>query len=137
MDEAASKGLSIPLTVFLTLLVVTFGIIVYTKTKPIQKTSLSQEDTVIQSITANNFSAYDNQNVSGADVVGAINTKASSSVAVVVKTASDMTGIVYRTASYNITDSGNPDYIENTASFKALLGKTANGTVTSITFIQQ
>ncbi len=88
-------------------------------------------------MTANNYSAFDNQSVSGGDVISAINTKATTDLTIIVITNSDTVGITYSSATYNISDTSSIDYIEPNATFHSVIGKTYNGTVTTITFTQQ
>ncbi|OPJ59769.1 hypothetical protein [Clostridium oryzae] len=137
MDETSNKGMYIAFGTILALVVITFAITIFNKNKPLQKTALSTQDTMIQSINSSSFSSYDNQIVTGDLVITAINTKASDDLKVLVKTNSNPAGKVYTSSAYNISDISDSNYIEPTASFKATLGKTSNGTVNLITFVQQ
>lgn len=137
MDETSNKGMYIAFGTILALVVITFAITIFNKTKPLQKTALSTQDTMIESINSSSFSSYDNQVVTGDLVITAINTKAADDLRVIVKTNSNPSGKIYTSSAYNISDISDPDYIEPTASFSAALGKTSNGTVSSITFVQR
>lgn len=137
MEETSNKGMYIAFGTILALVVITFAITIFNKTKPLQASALSTQDTMIQSINSNSFSSYDNQTVTGDLVVTAINTKASDSLRVVVKTNANPAGKTYTSSAYNISDISDLNYVENTSSFQATLGKTSNGTVNSITFVQK
>ncbi|MCH4200139.1 MAG: hypothetical protein LKF87_12300 [Clostridium tyrobutyricum] len=135
MDDATSKGISLPVTIVLIVIICTIGILLFNKTKPMQKQANVGLDTMNQSLVTNNFNEYDSQTVSGASVISAINTKASSQVVihVITKTASKD----YSSASYNVTNVNDSNYIEETANFKSTLNKNENGSVVGITFTQE
>lgn len=135
MDEATSKGISLPITALLIVLVCTFGLILYNKTKPMQKTADNNLNVINQSMTSTSFGLYDNTVVSGSSVISAINTKASSEVVIHVKT--NKSSVDYTSASYNVTDINDTDYIEETANFRATLDKNENGSTVGINFEQQ
>lgn len=135
MDGATEKGVSIPTSLVLIVLICTFAVMIYNKTKPMQKTVDTGINTISQSLTSNSFGIYDDTIVSGSSVIGAINTKANSQITVHVTTNASSKD--YTTASYNITDVNDTDYIEESANFKATLNKNENGSIIGITFEQQ
>lgn len=129
------KIIEIAVGVLLTLLVLTWILGMYFKVGPLQNLSSKQTETTVQALTTSTYSEYNNHDVMGADVISAIDTKASKDVAVKVETT-DGAVITYNAASYNLTDSTDTGYIEPTASFHSTLGYTTNGTVDLITFVQ-
>jgi hypothetical protein len=134
MDDTASKGISLPVTIVLIVIICTIGILLFNKTKPMQKQANIGLDTMNQSLSTKNFNQYDNQTVSGASVISAINTKASSQVIIHVKTNSGSKD--YSSASYNVKDVSDPNYIAENGKFKSTLNKNQNRSVVGITFVQ-
>jgi hypothetical protein len=122
-------------TIVLIVIICTIGILLFNKTKPMQKQANVGLDTMNQSLITNNFNEYDNQTVSGSSVISAINTKASSQVVIHVKTKESSRD--YSSASYNNVNVNDLDYIEESANFTATLNKNTNGSVNGITFVQQ
>lgn len=134
MDDSVNKGIFIPIALVLTLLAATFCIRLYNKTNLLHKQANVGLDTMNQSLGTKNFNQYDNQTVSGASVISAINTKASSQVIIHVKTNAGSKD--YSSASYNIKDVSDPNYIEENGKFKSTLNKNQNRSVVGITFVQ-
>ncbi|ARC83096.1 hypothetical protein U732_49 [Clostridium argentinense CDC 2741] len=137
MDSPVVKKIFLALAVLLTLIVAKYALNMHNKTQPLERSSETALNTINQSLTTNEFSSYDNQYVSGAEVISVINTKATNDLVVRVSTKATSTYTEYTSPSYNITDIKNGKYIEPTASFLAIIGRTDNGTINSITFTQK
>lgn len=137
MGENARKALYMAVGVFFALIIITMGIVYYNKTEPVMNTSSSKIDTISAQLDSIDYKTYNGTSVSGSEVISAINTKASSNVAVKVKTKANSSGKTYNSGSYNIKDINDNDYIEVTAMFDSEVERTDNGTVTGIVFEQQ
>jgi hypothetical protein len=137
MGENARKALYMAVGVFFALIIITTGISYYNKTEPVMSTSSSKIDTISSQLDAIDYKTYNGTQVSGSEVISAINTKASSNIAIKVKTKANSSGKTYNSGSYNIKDINNHDYIESTAMFNSEIEKTDNGTVTGINFDQE
>lgn len=137
MGENARKALYMAVGVFFALIIITMGIVYYNKTEPVMNTSSSKIDTISAQLDSIDYKTYNGTSVSGSEVISAINTKASSNVAVIVKTKANSSGKTYNSGSYNIKDINDNDYIEATAMFDSEVERTDNGTVTGIVFEQQ
>lgn len=136
MGENARKALYTAVGVFFALVIISIGISYYEKTQPVMENSSNKIDSITAQLDSVEYKLFDGRNVSGSDVISAVNTKASSNITVKVKTSANPSGKSYNSGSYNIKDIHHKDYIEATATFEAQLEKTDNGTVTGITFEQ-
>ena len=136
MGENARKALYTAVGVFFALVIISIGITYYQKTQPVMENSSNKIDSITAQLDSVEYKLFDGRNVSGSDVISAVNTKASSNITVKVKTSANPSGKSYNSGSYNIKDIHHRDYIEATATFEAQLEKTDNGTVTGITFEQ-
>ncbi|WP_321835681.1 hypothetical protein [Clostridium butyricum] len=136
MGENARKALYTAVGVFFALVIISIGITYYQKTQPVMENSSNKIDSITAQLDSVEYKLFDGRNVSGSDVISAVNTKASSNITVKVKTSANPSGKSYNSGSYNIKDIHHKDYIEATATFEAQLEKTDNGTVTGITFEQ-
>lgn len=134
MDETTPKGLYLVAGILLSILIITFGIITYNKTRPMQKQADNNLNTVNQALATEKYSIYDERIVPGSIVVSAINTKASPSLVIHVTTNSSSKN--YTSASYNVSDVSDPNYIEENGGFRATLNKNSNTSVVGITFVQ-
>lgn len=132
MDGIVKRALFLSVVVFFSLFLISKGISFYTKTEPILNTSSSKLDTVSAQLDSIDFKSFNGTTISGSEVISAINTKASSNITVTVKTSSNPSGKAYNSASYNIKDIYDNNYIEATAQFLCELEETDNGTVTGI-----
>ena len=133
-----NKVIEYALEVIVILLVATWALGMFFKVGPLQKQASSNTDTIVQSMTTASFSSYDIKDVTGSDVVTAINTRASKDITVKVTTKSAPTvPVLYTFANYNIATSSDPAYIEPSGLFKSTITKTTNGTVSAINFIQE
>ena len=119
MGENARKALYMAVGVFFALIIITTGISYYNKTEPVMSTSSSKIDTISSQLDAIDYKTYNGTQVSGSEVISAINTKASSNVAIKVKTKANSSGKTYNSGSYNIKEINNHDYIESTAMFNS------------------
>lgn len=137
MGENARKALYMAVGVFFALIIITIGITYYNKTEPVMNTSNSKIDSISAQLDAIDYKSYNGTKVSGSEVISAVNTKASSNVTVTVKTSKNSSGKSYNSASYNIKDIHDANYIEATALFNSEIEKTDNGTITGIIFEQQ
>lgn len=135
MEKSTSTVIYLVVGVLLTLIVVSAGIIIFNKAQPTLKKANEKQSIINSQIDTLDYTTYDEADVSGSEVISAINTKAADNISVVVKTL-DNTTKTYTSASYKataVTDSG---YVEPTGIFKSKLNKTSNGTITGITFTQ-
>lgn len=123
--------------IILTIGVITSGVYLYNKSKPSLEKAGTQLDTITIQMENSSYTAYDGKIVSGSEVISVINTKASDSVEIKVITKSNSNGVSYDSASYNISDIADTNYIEPTGTFVGSVGTTTNGTINSITFKQQ
>lgn len=137
MDSPVVKKILLALAILLTIGVVAYAVSTYNKTKPMEKASDQTLNTITQNLSSNEFDRIDKQTISGSEVIGLINTKATTEVKVVVKTKKNTTGVTYTSPSYSITDINNGDFVEPTAPFKVEVSKTENGTVNLLTLTQQ
>lgn len=123
--------------IILTIAVITSGVFLFNKSKPSIDKAGSQLDNITVQIDNSQYVGYDAKEVSGSEVASVINTKATKDLTVTVKTKSSTAGLAYNSSSYSLTNNTNKDFIEPTARFTGAVIKTANGTVTGITFTQQ
>lgn len=118
--------------------IITWGVSFFGKAGNMTKTADTSLNEVTNNISSSKFTEYDNTTVSGTQTINAIRMYASPTFTVTVRTKKDTSGKSYNTATgYSITDISDSDYIEPTAKFQSILGKTDNGTVNSITLVQQ
>ena len=136
MDSIPKKALFLAVVTCLALTLIGVGITYYNKTQPVLENSSSKIDSVATQLDSIEYKQYEGMPVSGSEVISAINTKASSNIAVKVKTSGNPSGKVYNSGSYNIKDINGENYIEPTANFNAEVDRTDNGTVTGLTFEQ-
>jgi len=135
MDTSSEKGIFTMGTVLTELgLLAIFIVIIWKVVIPLQKSTAKLDNMAIQFENIE-YSAYDNAEVAGSEVMSAVNTKANSNVTVKVITKSSTHD--YNGEIYNIKQVTNADYIEPTAKFDAQIDRTANNTITGITFTQK
>lgn len=132
-----STALKWAVGIFITLGVISFGVFLFNKSKPAIEKAGGQLDTITAQMENSEFNNYNGKSVSGSEVISVINTKASNNVTIKVITKSNTAGKSYNTASYNIDDVNNNDYIEPTGKFAGSLDSTTNGTVNTIIFTQE
>lgn len=137
MDLTLAQKFFLVFTLILTIIVSSIGLGNFNKTKAMETASDVAFNTISQNLAANEFSKFDKQFVSGADVVGAINTKASSELSITVITKANSSGRTYTSPNYSNTNKLDIDYIEHTASFYSTIGRATNDSVISITFVQK
>lgn len=109
-------------------------VIIWKAITPLQQTGNKIDNYTVQFENAE-YNAYDNAEVSGSEVISAVNTKASNNITVKVITKSGTHD--YNGEVYNIKQVTNADYIEPTARFDAQVDRTANKTIVGITFTQK
>ncbi len=129
--------IKIAIGVLLTVALITAVMLLFNKAKPTVDKASGQLDTITKQMETLEFQAYDGTTVSGSEVISSINTKASNNITITVKTNNNSAGKSYTSASYNITNVSDSNYIEPTGKFSATIDKTANETITGVTFVQQ
>ncbi len=135
MEGSTEKSMSLATTVLVGLVVLGAAIFIVMKVLPLIYNSGDKIDTITTQVENVEYSAYNNTDVSGSEVISAINTKANENITVMVVTKSGSHS--YNSASYNIKIVSDKDYIEPTAKFHAVVERTDNQTITGITFTQK
>lgn len=119
------------------ILIAGFVLIAFSLGKGFFNKNVASASNMSNKANAQKYAMYDNSTVTGSDVITALNSDLETGFTISVKTTGG-TSTTYTVSSvYNVTDPSNANYIEPTGSFKSVLTKNSNGTVTSITFTQQ
>lgn len=135
--EDSTKGISFAAGVLIVIGLVSIALVIYNIVMPMLNTGVKNTSSISQRITNSGYSQYDGTQKQGSEVISAINTQASDTLKVTVKTNSNTSGTSYTTTSYNITDKDDDDYIEPTEKFNSVLVTNKNGAITGITFTQE
>jgi len=135
-ENNQNAAIKIAIGVIMTLILVGAMITLFLKVVPSIDKANSKIDTISAQMDMIYFKSYDNTNVSGSEVVSAINTKASSDITVTVKTQASSKEVNYNSSTYNITNVNDSNYIEPTAKFKSEVKRNSNNAVSKIVFTQ-
>ncbi|WP_346869104.1 hypothetical protein [Clostridium sp. UBA5119] len=134
-ENNQNAAIKIAIGVIMTLILVGAMITLFLKVVPSIDKANSKIDTISSQMDMIYFKSYDDTEVSGSEVISAINTKASSDITVKVTTQAG-TEATYNSSTYNITNVNDKNYIEPTAKFDSTVERNSNNAVSGITFVQ-
>jgi hypothetical protein len=154
--ENSLKTILIAAGVVITLIVVSIGFFIMNQGQNTAKQAMTKIDKVNSQLTESDLMMYDGLEISGSDVVNAINKfkQDKSRIAIMVKTYKDSTGVWYvydgssidtlsvvaaatmTTRMINIQDPSNTAYATPAGRFKGLITRDSNGTIATLTFTQ-
>lgn len=135
MEGSTEKGLHSFATILVALAIIGILVGIIWKVMPIIQKGSSKIDNYAVQMENVEYDAYNGTEVSGSEVISAINTKSSANITVTVKTIGGE--VPYNGGTYQIKDIADKNYIEPTARFDAKVERTGNKTVTGITFTQK
>lgn len=135
MNENVQKSLVMGASIMVTIGIISIGLMIFGQGSSLVKESSRNMLDLTEELSSKRFVAYDNNIVSGAEVINAINTYSKDGMSVKVITASNDAGKTY-TASYNNNDVEDEDYINSNGMFESTLTTNSNGVITGILFTQ-
>lgn len=158
MDNNINKALWIGIGILFFVAVVSIGLSLLNQSTEIAQDQSRELSSIQQKLSDSKFSAYDNQTVSGSQVISAIKnfrdnkdvvsiqvkTKKSTTVylnsatfsAEAVTLGSAASDLAIETSIKNARDEKNSNYINPVANFDAQIRKDANGVISGIVFSQ-
>lgn len=144
MDGNIQKALWLGVGIMMFLAVVAIGMTALSKGQDLSKESMSALDANAKVLSNASYNMYDNQKVSGTDVVNGIKKfKSSGEDLLVLVDTTARTAVSYTTAT--VTDSqlqsiqtkGDAAYVNPYGQFYATIQSDTDGVVSGITFVQQ
>ena len=136
-DSTESTGLKKAAGVLLAIALISAIVFIAAKGIATLNNAGTKMDTTNQHTINMQYMQFNNKDVSGSEVLSAINTKASTKCYIKVTTSDGHVATYTDETNYvgnSPTDAG---YVEPTATFKATVHKTANGTVDGLIFQQK
>ncbi|MCQ2978173.1 MAG: hypothetical protein MJ245_00035 [Clostridia bacterium] len=135
MNENVQKSLVMGASIMVTIGIISIGLMIFSQGSSLVKESSKNMLDLTDELSSKRYIAYDNNIVSGSEVINAINTYAKDGISVKVVTTSNATGKVY-TGAYSNNDVDDADYINSNGMFESTLVTNENGVITTISFNQ-
>ena len=135
MNENVQKSLVMGASIMVTIGIISIGLMIFSQGSSLVKESSRNMLDLTDELASKRYIAYDNNIVSGSEVINAINTYAKDGVSVKVITSSNATGKTY-TGAYSNNDVDDEDYINSNGMFESTLQTNSNGVITVIEFTQ-
>lgn len=135
MNENVQKSLVMGASIMVTIGIISIGLMIFSQGSSLVKESSRNMLDLTDELASKRYIAYDNNIVSGSEVINAINTYAKDGVSVKVITTSNNAGKTY-TGVYANNDVDDKDYINSNGMFESTLKTNENGVITVIEFNQ-